>query len=166
MLSTTPPVAMVASRAAGRDLHLLEGVEVEVGGRGAEGRHVGDDHAVHRPDGLVAAGAGADVGGLLAALVAADVDAVGEHARGGLQDGPGVARGRDLLELGLADRGAGGDPALVEQRALRRDGDDVLDGGRQLHLDLGVAADVDHDVRVVDGREALELSLQLVGCRA
>ena len=38
---------------------------------------------------------------LLAALVAADVDAVGENARGRLQDGPGVARGRDLLELGL-----------------------------------------------------------------
>ena len=101
MLRTTPPVAIEASRAAGRDLHLLERVEVVVGRRGAEGRHVGDHHAVDRPDGLIAARAGADVLRLLAALVAADVDAVGEHAGGGLQDRPRVAGGRDLLELGL-----------------------------------------------------------------
>ncbi len=152
-------------RAARGDLHLFERVEVVVGRGRTEGRHVRDHHAVHGPDGLVAAGAGANVLGLLAALVAAHVDAVRENARGGLKNCPGITRSRDLLELGLADRGARGNAALVQQRALRRDGDDVLDGGRQRHLDLGVAADVDRDVRVIDGREALELGFQVIAAR-
>src|SRR6185369_17248959 len=152
--------------AARRHLHLFERVEVVVGGRRAQGRHVGDDHAVDRPDGLVAAGAGADIPGLLAALVTTDVDAVGENARSRLQDGPGVASGRDLLELRVADRGARGDAALVQQRGLAQDRDDVLDRGREGHFDLGVATDVDGHVRVLDGREPFQLSLELVRGRA
>ena len=41
---------------------------------------------------------------LLAPFVAADVDSVGEDAGGGLKDRPGVARGRDLLELAMLAR--------------------------------------------------------------
>src|SRR6185503_15502291 len=74
----------------------------------------------------------------------------------------GVTRRRDLLELRRVDRGAGGDAPLVEQRALRGDGDDVLDRRVHRHLEVGVATDVDDDVRIVEGREALELGLEAV----
>ena len=52
---------------------------------------------------------------------------------------------------------------LVEQRALAGDGDDVLDRPVQRDLDGGLAAELDGQVRALDGREALELGLQGVG---
>src|ERR687895_537050 len=85
-----------------------------------------------------------------------------EHAGSLLQDDPRVARGRDLLELDLADRGAGGDLALVEDRALGRDGDHVLDRGAHRHLNVGVAANADGDVRILDGPEPLEGGRKLI----
>ncbi len=148
-------------RAAGRDLHLLEGAEVEVRRGGAGRCHVGDHHAVHRPDRVELERAGAGVGRLLAALVAADVDAVDEHARSRLQDRPGVARGRNPRQVILTDVGAGVELSLVEQRVAddehlfreRRDHD---------HVDVGVVADADHEARIFARREALQLCLQVV----
>ena len=150
--------------AAGRHLHLLEGVEIVIGRRGAGGGHVGDHHAVDRPDGLIAAGAGAHVLRLLAALVAADVDAVGEHAGGRRQHRPGVAHRGGLLQVGQGHGGIPARLARVEQRrSVADDGDLFRDLERE--VDLGRAADVDLDVLVLGGSEALELALDRIETR-
>ncbi len=145
--------------APGRNLHLLEGVEVVVGGGGAEGRHVGDHHAVDRPDGLVAGGAGTGVGGLLAALVAADVDAVGQHSGRGREDRPGVARRGGLLEVGEGDGLLVAELARVEQRRAVRDHQHglALDGRLETDLHVRVPADVDRDAFLLDRREPLKI---------
>src|SRR5262249_6748892 len=76
-----------------RELHLFVGAEVEVDGRAADRVHVGDDDAVDGEGIIAAGGAVADEVGLLAALVAADVDPVLLHAGHLLQERPGVAGG-------------------------------------------------------------------------
>ena len=92
MFSCTPGVGALDVGAAGRDLHLLEHVEVVVGRRRAERGHVGDRDAVHVPRVVAAARALGLVVRLLARLGAADVDAVDDDAGNGLQDDPRVAR--------------------------------------------------------------------------
>jgi hypothetical protein len=54
----------------------------------------------------------------------------------------------------------------IDQGSLGGDGDLLLDGGVHRHFDLGVAADVDDDRRIRDGRVALELRLDFVRARA
>jgi len=61
---------------AGRDLNLLEVVVVEIGRRTAHRRHVGDHHAIHRPDSVLRARALRLEVGLLPGLVAGDVDPI------------------------------------------------------------------------------------------
>ena len=85
--------------AAGGDIDLLEGAEVEVS-RGRAGRgHVGDHEAVERPDAVSRKRSLAGDAGLLAVLVARDVDAVNEGAGDLVHDAPGVARRRHVLEI-------------------------------------------------------------------
>src|SRR5258706_81587 len=74
--------------AAGGELQFFERIEVVVRRRGAGGGEVGDVHTVNVPRRLIAGRALRDVTGLLARLVAADVDAVHLHAGGLLQDDP------------------------------------------------------------------------------
>jgi hypothetical protein len=64
---------------------------------------------------LIAVDALGAEGGLLAGLVAADVDAIDQDARGLVEDGPGITSGRDLFELDLGDGGSLLELALVEQ---------------------------------------------------
>jgi hypothetical protein len=58
------------------DLDFLEVVEVEVGRRCPSQRHVGDDDAVERPDGVLRPGPLHREVRLLSGFVAADVDAI------------------------------------------------------------------------------------------
>ena len=82
-----------------RDLDFLEVVEVEVGRRRAGERHVGDDDAVERPDGVLRPRALHREVRLLAGFVAADVDAVHEHAGHRTHERERIAAGRDLRQL-------------------------------------------------------------------
>src|SRR4029450_7930675 len=66
--------------ARGRDLDFLEVVEVEIGRRRARRGHVGNLDAVHRPARVLRARALRREVRLLTGLVAADVDAIDEHA--------------------------------------------------------------------------------------
>src|SRR4029078_238309 len=110
------------------------------------------------PHVLRGVGSLADVRALLAALVAADVDAVHLHTGHGLEDDPRVPRRRDLLELLLVDDGAGLDLARVEERLRAGDRHRRLDARElQLGARLGVLADGDLHVRLRDLREALQL---------
>ena len=88
------------------DLHLLEHVEVEVRGRLQRG-HVGDRHAVQGPGVIAVSRALRHEIRLLSGLGAADVHAVDNDARYGLEDDPRVARGRDVLQLIQRDVGLG-----------------------------------------------------------
>jgi hypothetical protein len=146
-----------------RELDLLEGPEVEVGGRAADRVHVGEDHAVHREGVVARARAQPQEVGLLAALVAADVDAVDQHAGRLTEQRPGVTGGRHLVELDRRDVGPLGDPPLVEERSLAGDRDDVLDRAAESDLDARLAADLDGQVRALDGGEPLQLGPQGVG---
>jgi hypothetical protein len=65
----------------------------------------------------------------------------------------------------LGHRGAAGKPALVEQRALRGDGDRLLDGRGEAQGHRGVAPDAHLDARVLDRPEALEIGLERVQTR-
>ncbi len=144
----------------GGQLDLLVGAEVEVGGGAADRGHVGEVDAVDRED-VVGAGGAADVEvRLLAALVAADVDAVGEHAGRLAQQRPGVARGRDLVEILLRERRSLVLLARVDERRLGGDADRLLQrrGHRHAHVDLG--ADAHADAGLLDLGEAGELGLQ------
>ena len=148
--------------AAGRRMHLLERVEVVVHRRAAERAHVRDRDAVDVPRVLVGLRAARGVVALLAALVAADVDAVHLDARDGLQDDPRVARGRDRLQLLLIDHRAVLDLARVEQRGLAADDDGGLDA-RDLERGARVRVLADRDLHV--GLGDLAEALQLVDQR-
>ena len=143
-----------------RELDLLEGAEVEVGGRAAHRVHVGEDDAVHGEGVVAPVGAHADEVRLLAALVAADVDAVDQHAGRLAEQRPGIARRGHLVELDGRDVGPLVDPPLVEQRSLAGDGDDVLDRAVQGDLDVGLAAQPDRQARTLDRGETLQLGLE------
>src|SRR4029079_11689020 len=91
--------------AAVGDLDFRERVEIEVGRRGVR-RQVGDRPALEVPLD-VRAGAARIEADLLARGRAADVEA-GLHARRHVDDLPGIARGRDLLEHVSGEAGAGG----------------------------------------------------------
>ena len=159
------PGGDVGVAAAGRHLDVLERVEVEVARGGADGGHVGDDHAVERPHRLAVHRSWPDEARLLAAVVAADVDAVEEDPGHGGQERPGVAGGGDFFELGVRDVGAGRDPPLVEEGRLRGHRDALLDRRRQDDRHLGVVPDVDLDLRVFHGREPPERHDQAVASR-
>ena len=150
-------------RTAGRERHLGELVEVVVGRRGAGGRHVGNRRAVHLEVVLVAPDARSAEGGLLARLRTADVHPVDEYARRLREQGPGIARGRDLLQFDLAHVGAGRELPFVEQRALGSDGDRLFKRGCQNQRHARVAAEGDNDVRELDAAKAIELSCNGVG---
>ena len=107
--------------AAGGDVDLLEGIEVVVGRRGAVGVDVGDHDAVQVPLRVAGQRALAHEPGLLAALVARDVDAVHEDAGDGLEHRPRIARLRDLGQLFLGQRGRGAHALGVDHRRLRGD---------------------------------------------
>ena len=117
-------------RRGDRELDLLEGAEVEVGGRAADRVHVGEDDAVHRERVVARGRARAQEARLLAALVAAHVDAVHQHARRLAEQRPGIAGRGHLVQLHRGDVGALVDLALVQQRALAGDGDGVRDARR------------------------------------
>ena len=94
---------------------------------------------------------------LLAALGAADVDAVDLNAGGRLEDDPRVAGRRDALELDLRDDRPCAALAHVENWALAGD-HDLGRHARELERDrdLGVLGYGDRDVRALDGREAAQ----------
>ena len=158
--------------AAGRQLHvvaarrvldLLEGVVVEVGGRGAGRGHVGHGHAVDRPLRVRVVRALGHEAGLLAAFVAGDVDAVEDHAGHGAQHGPWVTRLRHLVQLVGADVGGGAGLLGVDDRGLGRDCHRLLDGRdlereRQVDVDAGLHADLARH-----RAEAGEAHVELVG---
>ena len=136
-------------------------------GERADRRHVGDHHAVDRPDRLGLQRAGADVGRLLAALVAADVDAVDEHARSRLQDRPGVARRREssassfwltVVPVRIAFSSSSG---LSEVTVITSSTAEFM-----VTSMLVLRPTLIDDVRILDGREALQLRLELVGGRS
>ncbi len=93
--------------AAGGDVDLLEGVEVEVGRGRAGGGHVRDVEAVERPHLVAREGTLARDRGLLAVLVAGDVDAIDHGACNLVHDGPGIAGVRRVLQVLTAQNGAG-----------------------------------------------------------
>ena len=103
---------------AGRRLDLLKGVEVVVRTRRAQSGHVGDVDAVQIEGALVAERSLRVEKGLLAAVVAADVQAVNHHPGNALQRDPGVARRRDRLQLRLFHDRARDDLARLEDRRL------------------------------------------------
>ena len=102
------------------------------------------------------------VRGLLAALVAPDVDAVELHAGNGREDHPGIAGRRNLGELRLVDDRSGLDLARVEQRGRALDDDGRL-GGRDLESRRRLRVLTDGDLHVGVGH--LGEALQLVGQR-
>ena len=150
-------------RTAGREGHLGELVEVVVGRRCAGGRHVGNRRAVHLEVVLVARDARSTESGLLARLRTADIHPVDEHARGLREQGPGIARGRDLLQLDLTDVGAGRELPLVEQRTLGGDRDRLFERRGQNQRHARVPPEGDDDVRELDAAKALELGRHGVG---
>ena len=109
--------------AAGRDLHLLEHVEVVVGRRRAERAHVGDRDAVHVPGVLVGVRALGLVVRLLTRFGAADVHAIDDDAGNGLEHDPRIARARNVLQLVEVDVGRDRLPLGLDDRRLRRDVD-------------------------------------------
>ncbi len=153
--------------APGRGLDLLERLEVVVGRGGPECAHVGDRDAVEVPGVLARVRALADVGRLLAALVAADVDPVELHARHRRENDPRIARRRDRLELRLVDDGAGLDLARVEERLLSPHDDVGLDArDPENPARLRVLPDRDLDVGLGDLAEPLQLVLERVDAGA
>jgi hypothetical protein len=95
----------------------------------------------------------------LATLVAAVVDAVEQDTGRGPQDGPGVARRRDLVHFHARDVPLQVDPMGIEERRLiALHVDDIGEPGRgERQLELGVAAEADGDVLPFDGGEMVEL---------
>ena len=142
--------------AAGRELDLLELVEVEIGGGGPDRGLVGDLDAVEEEVVLLGSDSHGGEGPLHPAR-AADRDAVHEHSRGLGDERPGVAGAGDGVELHPSHVHAALELAQVEERALGGDADHVLELRRHDDLDRRAAGDADVDPRVLDGREAVEL---------
>ena len=131
----------------GRDLNLLEVVEVEVGRRGAGSGHIGNDHAVERPDRVLRPRALRDDGGRLTGFIAADVDAIEQHAGDRTHQRERIARRRDLRELIARERRRRAGRRAVENRSGRRDGYRLDERCyAELHRRVDTAADGDDDV--------------------
>ena len=154
--------------AAGRDLDLADGLDVEVGGRGAGNRHVGEDHAVHRPHRVGARRARTGEDRLDAAAAAGGVGgagAAGEHAGNGGGDRPGIARRQDVAQL-IAQRGAAGELARVEEQGGKERREEVVDEvGPHGDLEVGDAAGGDRHLRAFGRVEADQLGPERHGRR-
>ena len=105
-------------RAAGRDAHLLEHVEVVVGRRAPGRREIRHRNAVEIPGVLGEPGPLGEVVGLLAGFRAADVDAIDDHPGHRLQHDPGIARRRQLLQLLVGHAGRDGLACGIDDRGL------------------------------------------------
>ena len=149
--------------AGGRHVDRVEVVVVEIGRRRSGQRHVGDRDAVHRPHRVLRARALRRDVGLLAGLVAADVDAIDEDAGNRAHQRERIARRRNLREL--VGRHVGRRAGLLRVDDRRRRGDVHR---RRDRADLQRRAEVDGLPRVErDGvphrrREALERDRHLV----
>src|SRR6266542_660241 len=145
-------------------LDLLELVEVVVRRRRAERGHVGDRHAVHVERVLTRVGPHPDVGRLLSALAAGDIQPINLHSGHLLDDHPRIAPGRDALQLRQLVVRPGDVLARVEQGHLARHGHRRRDG-RELHRDreIRVLAQVHDDVVSLEGRESLKRRGDSVG---
>ena len=147
----------------GRDLHLIEGVEIEVGRRAAA--FVGDDDPVERPDGVALMAFG-DEAAHLARLVAGDVHAVGDDPRYGSQQRPRIARRRNRLQIGRGHRRRRPHGARVDERRRRGHRHLLLDAGElQRDGNLDARADDHGDVRPRELREPADLDGDLVLAR-
>ena len=149
--------------AAGRDLHFLEHVEVVVARRRAERAHVGDRDAVHVPGVVAGRRPFRDVVGLLPGLRSADVDAIDDDAGDRLQDDPGIARARNVLQLLVGDVGRDRLPVRLEDRRVTRHLDlfaDALHAERDAQRDDAAGADRHGAIQVVG--ESLERGLHLI----
>ncbi|HET9706024.1 MAG TPA: hypothetical protein VFP85_18415 [Vicinamibacterales bacterium] len=158
-----------------RDLMSLPAVEtwissklskLKIGRRGAGRGHIGDLDAVHRPARVLRARALRREVRLLAGFVAADVDAVDQHARHAAHQRKRIARGRDLRQLVGGEVGGGTGHLGVDDRRLTSNRDRLGHRGQpQRHRQVGVTADRNHDAFVLDGGEAGELERHRVGAR-
>ncbi len=138
-------------------LDFLELVEVVIRRGRAERGHVGDRDAVHVEGVLARVGSHPDVGGLLSALAAGDVQAVHLHSRHLLDDDPRVAPGRNALQFRQLVVRAGDALARVDQGHLARHGHRRRDRG-ELHRDreIRVLTQVHDDIVALDGGESLK----------
>ena len=148
--------------AAGRDRHLVEGVEVVIRRGRAPRRRVGDDDAVQVPHRVGGQRALADKTRLLARFVAADVHPVDDDAGHGLQQRPRILRLRRALQLVLGERGDRPHLLHVDDRRFRRDGHGFFDRlHRQRERYVGAHAGV-HDHIALHPIEADEIRRHFV----
>ncbi len=151
--------------ARGGDLDLVEVVVVEIRGRSAGSGHVSHLDAIERPRRVLRPRSLRLEVRLLAGFVAADVDAIDEHARHAAHQRERIARRRDLLQLvGREVRRRAG-RLRVHDRRLARDGDRFFHR-RHFHRNgwqLGRGANANFDVLAYGGREALHGDRDLVG---